>query len=780
MIREGVLRLGGGILGELLSAGAGYRGPLVACGNGHEARLSGYRRKVIDTVLGPVRLRRAWYHCARCKRGRQHGHGLAPRDAELGVAGQSMSPGLAAMAATAGAAVPFARAAGLLEDLAGVRLTVKRVERAAESGGAALAAASRGQARLIACRKLVPLPPQPLPDKLYAVIDGTGVPVTRKETEGRDGKGEDGRARTREVKMAVFFTQGKLDSGGYPVRDRASSSYIAAFEPAAVFGDLVKAEGIRRGAEHVRQMTVIGDGAAWIWGIATSKFPGATQIVDLYHAREHLHSLARSLEFMLLDRKDQWLAARLEDLDYGYIDGIAAAVRKYPLEGIKKDEVGKEARLLPQQRPPDALPLVPPVRPVRRLRRRRGRLQGRHRPETEAIRHALDRQRRRLDHRAALRRGQQPAGSHLPRPSQPDRCRLNSPHPKMIFTTYESVAHPRAGRRGCFVGGCWWDGGMPRRSEPRLPVVVYRTARVGLRLTRGQRRRLIGLLVSAGDVWACVLELNAWRRARGDVPLVSYQALCRELAAAGPGCFGELDSTGARSVLRRYSDAWFAAAARRKNGDSSARFPRRRRRMLPVRWYHGTFAVEGRRLRIPVARGCAPLQVRLDRDLPYPPGQVRSVTLLYDAGRLWADVTAEVPVTVYPPGAGPDPGRVAGVDLGIIHPYAVAGPDGQALLVSGRAIRAEHHLHLRDTKARRRAVARRAPRPGQRGSRRWRRHRRRQRIVEARHARLPGPARSRPRRDRLGGRPPDRHPRGRRSPRRPEPRCGAAAQPADP
>jgi transposase len=264
---------------------------------------------------------------------------------------------------------------------------------------------------------------------------------------------------------------------------------------------------------------------------------------------------------------------------------------------------------------------------------------------------------------------------------------------------------------------------------------VHRTARAGLRLTRAQRRRLTGLLVSAGDVWACVLELNGWRRARQDAPLAGYQALCRELAACGPGCFGELDSAGARSVLRRYSDAWFAAAARRRAGDTCARFPRRRHRMMPVRWYHGTFALDGRRLRVPVARGCPPLQVRLDRDLPYPASQIRSVTLLYDAGRLWADVTAEVPVAVYPPGAGPDPGRVAGVDLGIIHPYAVAGPDGQALLVSGRAVRAEHYLHLKDTKARQRAVARRAPTPGQRGSRRWRQYRRRQRIVEARHRR---------------------------------------------
>ena len=276
---------------------------------------------------------------------------------------------------------------------------------------------------------------------------------------------------------------------------------------------------------------------------------------------------------------------------------------------------------------------------------------------------------------------------------------------------------------------------MPRRRDPLSPEVVYRTARVGLRVTRGQRRRLLGLLVSGGDVWAAVLEINAWRRARQDRPVVCYQELCRELACAGPGTFGELDSVGARSVLRRYSDAWFATAQRRRGGDKRARFPRRRRALMPLRWYHGAFVLAGRRLRIPVARGRPPLWVRLDRDLPYPVEQVRSVSLLDDAGRLWVDVTAEVPAARYPAGREPDPGRVAGVDLGIIHPYAVAGPDGQGLLVSGRAIRAEHRMHLADRKARTRAVARRAPKPGQKGSRRWRHYRRRQRLVEARHRR---------------------------------------------
>ena len=330
-----MLKLGGSIVEKLLAADPGYRGPRVPCGHGHQAEFAAYRDKVIDTVLGPVTLTRAWYHCAAC------GHGLAPRDAGLGVAGASMSPGLAAMTDRAAAAEPFAKAAGLLADLAGVPLTVKRTERAAEASGAAAAAADRARAAAITARTLVPLPPSPLPDKLYACIDGTGVPMTARETAGRDGKGEDGRARTREVKLAVFFTQDKLDARGYPVRDPGSSSYLATFEPSSVFADLVEAEGIRRGARHVRQLTILGDGAAWIWTLAAATFPEATQIVDLWHAREHLHDLARLLEFMLGDQRQDWLAARLADLDNGDIGAITAAARAYPLAGSKKDDLNR-------------------------------------------------------------------------------------------------------------------------------------------------------------------------------------------------------------------------------------------------------------------------------------------------------------------------------------------------------------------------------------------------------------------------------------------------------
>lgn len=157
-------------------------------------------------------------------------------------------------------------------------------------------------------------------------------------------------------------------------------------------------------------------------------------------------------------------------------------------------------------------------------------------------------------------------------------------------------------------------------------------------------------------------------------------------------------------------------------------------RILPIRWYHGTFRLDGRRLRLPTAAATAPLWLRLDRLAPYPAETIRSVTLLFADGRLWIEVTAELPIAGYSGAQQPDPDRVAGVDPGIIHAYACAGPDS-ALLVSARAIRAEHRMHLADTKARRRATAHRAPPPGQRGSRRWRKTRRRARHVEGRHRR---------------------------------------------
>jgi hypothetical protein len=331
-----MVKLGGRLLEGLLGIDAGHRGSRAGCGNGHQAQFVSYRAKTIDTVVGPVQLTRAWYHCAACR------HGLAPRDAELGVRQASLSPGLRRMIARTAAAVPFAKAAGLLGELAGIELTVKRTERSAEADGGAAARAISAEADAIRARRVVLLPPaEPLPDKLYIAVDGTGIPVVARETEGRRGKADDGKARTREIKMACLFTQTRLDEDGKPVRDPASTTCLATFEPADRFGQLVDAEARRRSIEHIRQPVVLGDGAVWIWNIADQHFPAATQIVDLYHAREHLHELANLAGRLLAGHRDDWLATRLEELDAGDIDAILAAGRDLDFTGSLAGERDK-------------------------------------------------------------------------------------------------------------------------------------------------------------------------------------------------------------------------------------------------------------------------------------------------------------------------------------------------------------------------------------------------------------------------------------------------------
>jgi len=336
-MRAALAAAGARLLEAVLADGDdGYAGPHVKCGAGHQAGYAGSRPKTVSTVLGPVQVARAWYHCRDCERG------FAPRDEQLGVAGTSLSPGLAEMIARAGAEVPFGKAAALVKDLAGVAVSARTVERSAEASGAAARKAGAAEAAVLRARTVRPLPPpEPVPDMLYVEVDGTGVPVRASETEGRPGKGEDGKAGTRETKLARFFTVSRLDDDGNPVMDPGSSTYVATFDGKAALADLVEAEYLRRGGEHFRQVVAIGDGAAWIWTMAGALYPHATHITDIYHAREHLTDLASHLAFITPDPA-QWLADRSAELDAGNIQAIITAARRYPLAGVKADELDKK------------------------------------------------------------------------------------------------------------------------------------------------------------------------------------------------------------------------------------------------------------------------------------------------------------------------------------------------------------------------------------------------------------------------------------------------------
>ena len=243
-------------------------------------------------------------------------------------------------------------------------------------------------------------------------------------TEDRAGKAGDGRARTREAKMACLFTQTITDDDGCPVRDPGSSSYLATFDPASRFGQLVDAEARRRGSEQIRQLVVLGDGAVWIWNLASELFPHATQIVDLYHAREHVHELANLAARLLAGPRR--MARHPVPPGRTRRRRNPSAAGRWPRPALHR-LAGPRTRqgpgLLRNQRPPDALQALPRPGPVRRLRRGRSRLQSRHRAAAQTIGHEMDRPRRHQHRHPALPTSQQPLGTDLAAAPQPDNDR---------------------------------------------------------------------------------------------------------------------------------------------------------------------------------------------------------------------------------------------------------------------------------------------------------------------------------------------------------------------
>jgi len=255
----------------------------IDCGKGHRARLVAVRSKLLTTVLGQIQIGRAYYYCAQC------GQGVIPKDRELDIVNTSLSPGVRRMIGLVGWKEPFNEGRADLQELAGVCVSTKAVERASEAIGEDIEASAKPDRELVVSGKIVALERKRNPIvRMYIAMDGTGVPVLPSETVGRKGKDETGEAKTREARLGCVFTQTRIDDSGEPVRDGDSTTYVGAIESAEEFGPRIYAEAVRRGVRDAGEAVVLGDGAPWIWTIADMHFYGAIQILDLYHALDHV------------------------------------------------------------------------------------------------------------------------------------------------------------------------------------------------------------------------------------------------------------------------------------------------------------------------------------------------------------------------------------------------------------------------------------------------------------------------------------------------------------
>jgi hypothetical protein len=293
----------------------------VPCVCGGRARYKDMRRKPILTVLGPAKMLRAYYWCSGCRRGQ------FPADSARDIEDTEFSPGVRRMLALVGSECSsFDHGRQQMELLADLEVTAKAVERVTEGIGADIA---RRQQETIQQAMQLELPVEvgePIP-KIYVQMDGTGLPMVAKETEGRSGKGEDGRAHTREAKLGCVFTQTATDDQGRPVRDEESTTYTGAIETAAEFSRRIYTEAHQRGWSRAQVKVVMGDGADWIWNICEEQFPGAIQIVDLFHARQHLWDLGGKLHPNDENAKRRWVMAHQHLLDDGKIEKLVTKLR---------------------------------------------------------------------------------------------------------------------------------------------------------------------------------------------------------------------------------------------------------------------------------------------------------------------------------------------------------------------------------------------------------------------------------------------------------------------
>ena len=324
MIRSAMHRAGAAGLTELLQfpvPPAEQR--TVPCSCGHTAHYRELRSKPVLTAVGRVEVSRPYYLCSHCH------NGQFPADIELDIESTEQSPGVRRMLAVVGQAAPFDHGRQQMEALAGLAVTSKAVERTAESIGADIAAREQRQIQR-AMQLDLPIVMGASGPILYALLDGTGVPVVKKETEGRAGKKAGEPAHTREAKLGCVFTQTKWDAEGYPIRDPDSTTYTGAIETAEEFGKRLYLEAWNRGWSRAEKKVVIGDGAEWIWNIAQQHFPGAIQIVDLFHARQHVWDLARKLFPLDKLERERWITTEQDNLDSGKIEELVLSLRSLP------------------------------------------------------------------------------------------------------------------------------------------------------------------------------------------------------------------------------------------------------------------------------------------------------------------------------------------------------------------------------------------------------------------------------------------------------------------
>ena len=281
------------------------------------------------SLLGEVRVERAYYHCRRCRAGH------CPGDARLRLGDGALTAGAREAASLAGALGSFAEAAGkVLPKLAGLRLAESTVERAAEAAGADVGA------RLRRGETFGPAEPWAWPADAnggscaYISVDATGV--------GMQGEGG-AKAEGRMAYVGLIFAPGAGEGAGGA---RAGRARVAAgLEGLADLGERMRRQAGQVGIDGARRWVALTDGGAGLEGFIGVYFPRSECILDFYHAAEHLNGLAKALRPGDEEAAKALASSWCHALKHHGPAAALAALRGLDLRGRKR-EIKEAHRLL--------------------------------------------------------------------------------------------------------------------------------------------------------------------------------------------------------------------------------------------------------------------------------------------------------------------------------------------------------------------------------------------------------------------------------------------------
>ena len=262
------------------------------------ARFVNYRPKTVTSLLGPIRLRRAYYHCKHCS------HGEVPWDQRLGLNARKLTAAAEEIAALAGTLTDFEEASQWsIQRMCGMRLSESTVERVTEEAGTRLKQLLDDGHTIGNGVRYTWHRDQRGQTCAYVSLDATGV-----RQQGAGGALAEGRmAYVGKLYNPVAGDRGK-SSKPQPAR------YLAAICDLAKIGLLLRRQATAVGFDDAQQQIAISDGGTGLEEVFRQRFPRAEIILDFWHAREHLVKLAGEIFPADEGGRAAWIEARSHQL----------------------------------------------------------------------------------------------------------------------------------------------------------------------------------------------------------------------------------------------------------------------------------------------------------------------------------------------------------------------------------------------------------------------------------------------------------------------------------